>query len=209
MRVAIAGIGLLLLTTPALAQSQPCGTQVSTYDPYKPSDLAIVREYGGTVMSQAPLSTLLKLDPYVPSQGELLRQVGRGIPLYAVYGWPVSAPPRAADDCAPAPQPSSTPPAPLTSFAEVLAALQRAPAAPAAAMVAPSASATEKRTGVWIHYGGRAWVSAGSAIPLRNAEFTRVGESAGFPVFRRSGAKDDLIFVATTTGMVAPFRATP
>jgi hypothetical protein len=34
----------------------------------------------------------------------------------------------------------------------------------------------------------------------------RVGESAGFSVFRRAGAKDDLIYVPTTPDMVAPFQ---
>jgi hypothetical protein len=35
----------------------------------------------------------------------------------------------------------------------------------------------------------------------------RIGESAGFPVFRRIGAKDDLIFVRSTPQMLAPFQA--
>jgi hypothetical protein len=35
----------------------------------------------------------------------------------------------------------------------------------------------------------------------------RVGESAASAVFRVRGAKDETIFVPTTPGMVAPFRA--
>jgi hypothetical protein len=215
MRVAIAGIGFLLVTATS-AQAQPCASQAITYDPYKPSDLAIVRNYGGTVLAQAPVSTLLKLDPYVPSQGELLRQLGRGIPVWPAYPGYGYTPARLMPDCEPAPE---APPAPeasaaaaaLTSFADVMAALNRERTAGPIIAPAPAVRGTppEKNKGVWIQYAGRAWVSAGAAVPFRHTEFVRIGESAGVPVFRRVDTKDDLIFVATTIGMVAPFQAVP
>ncbi len=164
------------------------------------------------MLAQAPLSTLLKLDPYNPSQGELLRQLGRGIPLWAAYPWYPSRPLPLVPDCEPAPEePSPQSAAPIITFADMLSRLERARTTAVAATAAPAARETgaERTRGVWIHYAGRAWVSAGPAVPLRDAEFTRVDEGAGFSVFRRTGAKDDLIFVPTTSGMVAPFRATP
>lgn len=210
MRVAIVGAGLLLLATNAYAQS-PCAPQEAAYDPYKPSHLAVVREYGGTVLAQAPLTALLKLDPYVPSEAELLRQLGRGIPLWPAYPWhPYVAAPAVAD-CVSRPEAESSessPPTPLTSFADVVTALRSAPgpaALPASTPVVRNTEA-EKKTGVWIQYAGRTWFSAGAAEPFREAEFVRVGDIAGFPVYRRSRVKEDRIFVPTTGGMVAPFR---
>jgi hypothetical protein len=212
MRVAFAGIGLLLFTTTAFAQAAPCAPPPSAFDSYKPSHLAIMREYGGAALANAPLSTLLKLDPYVPSQGQLLRQLGGGIPLWPAYPWyGYPALPGAVPDCEPVrePVPESAPP--LTSLADVLPALPRERATGAtAAVTAPVRGAgAERNKGVWIHWEGRAWISAGPAVPFRDAEFTRIGESGGFGVFRRTGAKDDVIFVPTTPQMVAPFRAAP
>jgi hypothetical protein len=61
--------------------------------------------------------------------------------------------------------------------------------------------------GASIEYEGRRWVSAGRAVAFDDAQFERVGERAASPVFRARGAKDEIIFVPTTPGMVAPFRA--
>ena len=216
MRAAIA-IGLILVSSNAYGQVSPCGPQGLTYDPYKPSDLAIVRQYGGAVLSQVPVSELMKLDPYVPSQGELLRQVGRGIPLWIAYGWPY-APAPASADCSPAVASAESPasasatstPPPMTSFSEVMTVLKRDPAKlqPASVTLTPRAATPERNQGVMINYGGRTWVSAGPAVAFREAEFTQVGESAGFPVFRHANAKD-LIYLPTTAGAVAPFRMAP
>jgi hypothetical protein len=61
--------------------------------------------------------------------------------------------------------------------------------------------------GASIEFEGRRWVSAGRAVAFDGARFVRVGESGASAVFRASGAKDEVIFVPTTPGMVAPFRA--
>lgn len=220
MRVALSGLWLLLLVGSASAQSLPCAT-LPAYDPYKPSHLAIMREYGGTALAQAPLSTLLKLDPYVPSQGELLRQLGRAIPIWATYPFfPLAPMPPvpmfATPDCQPmrasmerdlAPSP---PAAPLTRFSDVMMRLDRDRTTTDAAAPSPrpSARSVARTPGVSIQYAGRTWVSAGSAVPFRDSEFMSVGESGGAAVYRRAGTKDDLIFVPTTPGMVAPFRLT-
>jgi hypothetical protein len=213
MRVATAALGLLLFTTTASAQAPPCMPPAYAYDAYKPSHLAIVREYGGAVLAHAPLSTLLNLDPYVPSQAELLRQLGRGIPLWPAYPWYSYAPLPIGNvrDCGPAPEPSLASAAPLTSFADVVDALhgERATGATAAMTPPPRGFRVERNKGVWLYYEGRAWISAGAAVPFRDTDFVRAGETAGFSVFRRTGAKDDLIYVPTTPGMVAPFQAIP
>ncbi len=212
MRVGTALVSVLLFAATAHAQPAPCAPQAYTYDAYKPSDLAIVREYAGVVLAQGPLSTLLRLDPYVPSQAELLRQVGRGIPLWPAYPWYSYPQPPAVADCRPTPEPPTTSAAPLTSFADMLSALDRertTAAATGGVTPAPRSHRAERTPGVSISYAGRTWTTAGAAVPFDDAAFARVGESGGLSIFRRTGTKDNLIYVPTTPGMVAPFRATP
>lgn len=208
-----------MIVASAFAQGPPCAPLSDGFDPYKPSDLAIVRQYGGTAVSQAPLSALLQLDPYVPMQAELLRQLGSAIPWWPVagfYGYPL---PLRPPDCAAVVEPApvaANPPRPLTEFSELLAALEREQG-PSLAVAAnrsgagqksvPADTARGRTLGVSIHYAGRTWISDGPAIAVNADEFVRVGESAGFPVFRRAGAKGDVIYVPSIRGLVAPFRA--
>jgi membrane protein implicated in regulation of membrane protease activity len=84
LRVVTAGIGLLLFTTSAFAQASRAAC--IRLQPYKPSHLAIMRQYGGAMLGHAPLSTLLTLDPYVPSQAELLRPLPAGFGLLILGG---------------------------------------------------------------------------------------------------------------------------
>lgn len=65
----------------------------------------------------------------------------------------------------------------------------------------------EGNDGVWIRFRDRKWVSAGAAVPMTGADFVRVGEYAGFPVFRRRDGRDDTIYLPTRAGLVAPYRA--
>ena len=60
--------------------------------------------------------------------------------------------------------------------------------------------------GVWIRYLGEKWVSAGSAMPLTPAGFRVVGNYDGFPVFARSDKAEQIIYVPTREGFVAPYR---
>lgn len=64
----------------------------------------------------------------------------------------------------------------------------------------------ESNDGIWIRFGGQKWVSAGPAVPITAADFLRVGEYAGFPVFARRGQDDKVIYVPTRAGRVAPYR---
>ena len=63
----------------------------------------------------------------------------------------------------------------------------------------------ENNDGLWVRFAGAKWVSAGAAVPLRAAEFRRVGDYAGFPVFARQ-FEDDRIYLPTRAGLVAPYR---
>jgi hypothetical protein len=64
----------------------------------------------------------------------------------------------------------------------------------------------ESNDGIWITYAGAKYVSAGAAVPFRAADFRLVGDYAGFPVFARQTVQDDVIFVPTRAGLVAPYR---
>jgi hypothetical protein len=64
----------------------------------------------------------------------------------------------------------------------------------------------ENNDGVWLRFMGGKWVSAGPAVPLRASEFVRVGEYSGYPVFARVGLEEELIYLPSLAGFVAPFR---
>ncbi|HUE88263.1 MAG TPA: hypothetical protein VMO26_19480 [Vicinamibacterales bacterium] len=203
-------LALLFFPASLAAQPSPCTESSRTllpFDPYKPSDLAIVRNYGGAVLAQAPLESLLKLDPYVPTEAALLRQLGSAIPFWAYADYPFYRPAgRPAPHASPCEPVRETTAPVLTALNDVLAVLERqAPAAtgPTAATVA------ERNRGVSIQHDGRMWISAGPAVRFSATAFVRIGERAGSPIFRRVGGEDTVIYIPTTAGMVAPFRAVP
>jgi hypothetical protein len=76
----------------------------------------------------------------------------------------------------------------------------RRPAVPVVSMRRP-----ESNDGVWIMFAGERWLSAGAAIPL-TADFVRVGEYAGFPVFARRDFSQEVIYVPSRAGLIAPYR---
>jgi hypothetical protein len=195
---------LLLFPISVSAEPSPCPAAPSgamSFDAYKPSHLSILRNYGATMLAQAPLETLLKLDPYVPVEGALLRQLGGAIPVwsYPPLAWhPPAAP---SGPCVSVPDLA---PAVLTSFSDVVSELgARAPLA--AGRTGPATS--ERNRGISIEYDGRVWVSAGPAVAFSSTQFVRVGDRAGAPVYQRAGTKESVIYISTMAGMVAPFRA--
>jgi hypothetical protein len=199
-------LALLIFPAAVFAQPSPC-TQAPSglpqFDPYKPSHAAIIRNYGSTMLAHAPLETLLKLDPYVPTESALLRQLGGAIPVwwYPPLAWNPSAVP--SSPCAPVP--GVTPPV-TTTFSDVVAEL-RPP--PSRAAQTTSGTTPERNRGISIEYDGRVWISAGPAVAFSETAFVRVGERAGTPIYQRAGTKEPVIYIATTAGMVAPFRAVP
>ena len=102
---AVAMTFALFTATPAFAQTVVPELHPFGLDPYKPSDAALLRTYGGTLLAQTPLLELRQLDPYKPSHATLLRQIGNGIPQWSHFNWYPGTP-------APAPlMMPSTPPA--------------------------------------------------------------------------------------------------
>jgi hypothetical protein len=86
-------------------------------------------------------------------------------------------------------------------------------AVPAVAVIPPlpvdrvavlSARRPDNNDGVWIRYEGATWVSTGGAEP-RTTAFTRVGEHAGFPVFRKPDGAS-VIYLESRDGVMAPYR---
>ena len=63
----------------------------------------------------------------------------------------------------------------------------------------------ESNDGIWISFGGKRWVFAGAAMPLLGG-FVQIGDHAGFPVYARRERDEDMIYVATGTGLIAPYR---
>jgi hypothetical protein len=210
---AIAIVMTLLVVVPASGQSPPPVQHPYGLDPYKPSDAALLRDYGATLVTQTPLLELHKLDPYKPSDAALLRQLGGGIPLWSLLWYP--------------PVPASlTPfqtsgilsPPPVTGPVLLVGQLPTdaadAIAAPAAvAPPPPSSMATlrrpESNDGAWISYADQKWISAGPAVRFESSEFARVGQYGDFPVFKRPGASDEVIYVPSGEGLVAPYRLKP
>jgi hypothetical protein len=77
----------LFMAAPAFAQTAVPELHPFGLDPYKPSDAALLRSYGGTLLAQTPLLELRQLDPYKPSHANLLRQLGNGIPQWSHFNW--------------------------------------------------------------------------------------------------------------------------
>jgi hypothetical protein len=83
----------------------------------------------------------------------------------------------------------------------VMAATRAPAAAPLVSLRRP-----ESNDGIWIRFLGEKWISAGAAVAFAPAEFTHVGEYGAFPVFARRELKEDVIYVPTRAGLVAPYR---
>jgi hypothetical protein len=194
----------------ASAQTPEADEHPYGLDPYKPSDAALLRDYGDTLVAQTPLTELRKLDPYKPSQAALRRAIGGAIPLWGTVWYPYVAP-----------LPQSLTPFPSRAFASrgvrrsqvANASLSddeaRTTAAPVA-VTAPTSMTTlrppESNDGVWILFEEQKWISAGRPIPFERSEYVSAGEYENIPVFKRSGAQADQIFLLMGSGLVAPYR---
>jgi hypothetical protein len=216
MRLILTAIIVTLwLIVPASAQTPSCEqapastTHPYGFDPYKPSDATLLRDYGATLVAHTPLQELRRLDPYKPSDAALLRELGGAFPLWGLewYWGPV--------------------PAPLTPFAEPERRIRRAPVASppmqtpagtapesagreAVTSAQPSTMASlrppENNDGVWIAYAEKRWILDGRPVAYESSAFQRVGEYGRFPVFRRRGVDEDVIYVPTRQGEVVPYR---
>jgi hypothetical protein len=199
MRPLLLGVAMFMLSTAAAwGQTAPHGNPYGL-DPYKPSDAAILREYGASLVSQTPVRELAALDPYKPSHAALLRLAG-GLPVWAI-GWPSwLAVLDAERPHAVAPQV----PVPPRHTAD------RADVEPAAVAPEPTAIATlrrpESNDGVWIAFDGRRWLLSGRTVEHEVAAFEQIGQLDGHPVYRRRSGDDTLIFVEGGGGRLVPYR---
>ena len=218
--VTTVGFVALLAVAPALGQVAVPTPHPYGLDPYAPSDAAWLRNYGAALVAQTPLLELGRLDPYKPSHAALLRQLGGAIPLCCPdWYWP---------------GPSFAPLTPSATHGVTMLRTARFSIVPRATVIvglmppagggtagAPTAGSQpastpvataigpEDNDGIWIRYAGQIWTSAGRAVPLQESEFERVGEYAGFPVYRRARANDGVIYVPTRKDLVAPYRLKP
>jgi hypothetical protein len=64
----------------------------------------------------------------------------------------------------------------------------------------------ENNDGIWVRFLGEKWISAGPAVPFARQEFVRVGDYGRFPVFARRDLQEDVIYIPTRAGLVAPYR---
>ena len=184
---AVAGM-CVMLATGAAAQGVVNADHPYGFDPYKPSDAAVLREYGATLALQSPT---FPLDPYKPSHAALIRQLGPDVPLWAPE-WALSgqgAQGAGNVDCNNCEEDDGIADGPRWS--PLTLGLPRS------------------NDGVWIRFNDRTWISAGPAVALAPAGFTRIGERAGAAVYKRTDAGDDVIYVPTRRDLVAPFRAKP
>jgi hypothetical protein len=86
--------------------------------------------------------------------------------------------------------------------------------APMAFAPPPASSITTLRRpqnsdGVWITFDKQKWISAGHSVPYEESKFVRVGDYGQFPVFRRTGATEAVIYLPTGERIVAPYRLKP
>lgn len=141
------------------------------------------------------------LQPYErPRSGDLAGTTGSRAPSF-----PVQDPPRYRGPIMAAVSPTNL------SLPDTFADDPEAAAGGAAQSAAAQGPLTtvlrpESNDGIWIQYNGVRWLTAGAAVPLRAADFELVGDYAGFPVFARRGVKDDLIYLPTRAGLIAPYR---
>jgi hypothetical protein len=215
-------VAALLAVAPAAAQTPAPAAEVYTLDPYDPSDAELLRKYGSVLVAQTPILELRKLDPHTPSHAALLRDLGGAIPLWGLWypPTPLAAP------LTPFPESARVGPAPATNIFFVFTgqpaqadaasstpgpAAAAAPPGPESASGAVTLLQPETNDGVWISYAGQKWISAGPALPLDESAYSRVGEHGGFPVFKRQGGQDDVIYLLTgdDAESVAPYRIKP
>ena len=60
--------------------------------------------------------------------------------------------------------------------------------------------------GIWIRFLGERWISAGAATPLAPGSFTRIGSYARLPVYGRHADTDEVIYLPSRPGVVAPYK---
>ena len=213
--IPIAIVLTLWLIVPASAQTPSCeqapasSTHPYGFDPYKPSDAALLRDFGATLVAHTPLQELRRLDPYKPSEAALLRELGGALPLWGLewYWAPAPAP------LSPFAEPERWTRRPPVALPPMQTPADTAPASaggeamtPAQPSTMASLRAPESNDGVWIGTRRSAGSSMGVLCRTRARRSSASASTAAFPVFRRTGVDEDVIYVPTRQGEVVPYR---
>ncbi len=152
-------------------------------------------------------------------QGDLAGTSGSRTPSFPVRGVPTAAAlPATALAPTDIPQPSIGninvfTPASSADSAVSLPLVEAVSRTPAAAIVmrpqdqpVVSVMRPENNDGVWIAFRDGKWLSAGAAVVYSESEFARAGDYAGFPVYTRQSVREDVVYLPTRDGLVAPYR---
>jgi hypothetical protein len=59
--------------------------------------------------------------------------------------------------------------------------------------------------GVWVLFRNVRWFSAGKAVVFDPTAFERIGQYEGFPVFRATVGRGDVIYIPSRDGLVTPY----
>jgi hypothetical protein len=160
-----------------------------------------------------PLSRGL-MKPYEKRrQGSAASTTGSRAPSFPVSVAPTSSAPIEAPAPPTAPSLPVDGAAAITTTAPTATAGTRVPRSVATGALPviphPTAVATiptpRSNDGVWLSYLGEKWFSSGAAVPLTN-DFRVVGTYVGFPVFARRGSTEQVIYLPSLDGMIAPYR---
>lgn len=148
------------------------------------------------------------MQPYErPRNGELAGTTGSRTPSFPVQA--VRSTGRTTLMAAVAPTNLPQPIGAISTFTPEAGAPAGAPQAGAAQADQESLALVrrpESNDGIWVQFAGYRWISAGPAVPLRAPDFQLIGDYAGFPVFARQRVREDVIYIPTRAGLVAPYR---
>jgi hypothetical protein len=145
------------------------------------------------------------MQPYErPRRGDLAGTTGSRAPSFPVAG--VTSGYRGEIMAAAPPTNLSRPVGAINRFDDDVSAVAQAAPAPSEPQGYATVLRPENNDGIWITYAGARYLSAGAAVPFRAVDFQLVGDYSGFPVFARQNVKEDVIYIPTRAGLVAPYR---
>lgn len=186
------GVPLYTLTTiePGSRVYVPLpGGRMKPYERRRTGDLAGTT---GSTLPAAPVAGPYDTVPYEPMPTAIVRAQGPPARAEPVLG---TGYPTAVGDLA-----TEVPPAEPTAG--------EAPYPPPGPLT--TAREPQGLDAIFVEYQGQRWFGSGPAVDLDAAEFTRLGEYRGFPVYRRGDDERTIyISVRAGAGMAAPFSVRP
>lgn len=203
-------VALFVVSTATASAQTSAPVHPFGLDPYKPSDAALLREFGLALVTQTPVHELAKLDPYKPSHAALLR-LGGALPVWAI-GWPTAMvvfdpgrePIFASETVKDDRRHRKTARSDQTARSES-PDVARPDIAPAGSTAMATVRRPESNDGIWVDFDGRRWILAGRSMTFDPSQFERVGAINGHAVYRRSGETTVIYVDGGETG-IAPYK---